>query len=286
MHQLNFPPEVAEPLRYGGVTALVVSISGGKDSQIMLRRLAEAKQEYGWKMPIIAWHAHVGRNEWHESESVCMMQAAKYADDFVVCRKDQDLIDGMHQRHETRPEVPPFPGPDTRYCTAGWKRAECDKWVRAAYPSDALVIVAEGMRNQESTSRKKKPDCWSRESKAPTLNRQVMDWLPVRTWTWEEVWADIGYTPDELETIQTMHRTAWDAKRYDICDEIEASFKAHPAYARGNERLSCVFCILGSVNDLQNGWRYRPELGEEIVGIEHKSGFWFKQAHSLESLRV
>lgn len=283
---LNFPLEVVEPLRYGGVTALVVSISGGKDSQVMLKRLAEAKHEYGWTMPIIAWHANVGRMEHPESEPFCMLEAAKYADDFVVCQKEQDLMDAMHQRAITRPDAPPFPSAACRYCTAGWKRAECDKWIRAAYPSDALVIVAEGMRNQESTSRRKKPDCWERGATAVTLNRNVIDWLPIRTWLLDEVWADIGYTMAELKDIQNRHRAAWDAHQYDICFDIEASFKGHVAYARGNERLSCIYCVLGSINDLQNGWRFHPAQGEEIVGIEHTSGFWFQESRSLESLRV
>jgi DNA sulfur modification protein DndC len=45
---------------------------------------------------------------------------------------------------------------------------------------------------------------------------------------------------------------------------------AHSAYAGGNERLSCVFCIFGSVNDLRNAAKLRPDLIAKNTDLENE----------------
>lgn len=47
----------------------------------------------------------------------------------------------------------------------------------------------------------------------------------------------------------------------------------HPAYAAGNERLSCVFCIMGSENDIKNGAKHHPELAARYIEIEDRTGY-------------
>jgi hypothetical protein len=60
-------------------------------------------------------------------------------------------------------------------------------------------------------------------------------------------------------------------------DQIfETSFKAHPAYALDNERLSCGLCIFGSLRDLRNGARQNPEVYREYVQLEVESGYAFQ----------
>lgn len=53
----------------------------------------------------------------------------------------------------------------------------------------------------------------------------------------------------------------------------EADQKPHWAYAAGNERLSCVFCIMGSARDIANGARHRPDLLARYAEIEERTGY-------------
>jgi hypothetical protein len=52
-----------------------------------------------------------------------------------------------------------------------------------------------------------------------------------------------------------------------------AGQEPHWAYAAGNERLSCVFCIMGSARDLANGAKHRPDLLAKYVEIEQRTGY-------------
>ncbi|EPT3116035.1 hypothetical protein ACVQD8_004476 [Klebsiella michiganensis] len=71
------------------------------------------------------------------------------------------------------------------------------------------------------------------------------EWLPVHELLTEEVFATIR----------------------------QAGQEPHYAYALGNERLSCVFCIMASRNDMANGARYNPPLLEEYARLEVKTGY-------------
>ena len=62
-----------------------------------------------------------------------------------------------------------------------------------------------------------------------------------------------------------------------------AGQEPHPAYAAGNERLSCVFCIMGSRNDLKKGAAARPELFEKFAALEERTGYTMHM--SRKSLR-
>ncbi len=69
---------------------------------------------------------------------------------------------------------------------------------------------------------------------------QCFDWWPLAYWTTQEVFdciADAGQQP-------------------------------HWAYADGNDRLSCRFCIFGSPNDLQHAAKLFPELYAKYVALE------------------
>jgi hypothetical protein len=59
----------------------------------------------------------------------------------------------------------------------------------------------------------------------------------------------------------------------------------HPAYALGNERLSCSICILASKNDLLNGIEFHPDYYRQLVQLELDSGFSFRHGLWQASLR-
>jgi DNA sulfur modification protein DndC len=265
----------------GKADALMASISGGKDSDVMLMALHEFRLEQGWNIPIVAIHCDVGRMEWRETLQHCEKLAEKYADEFHVLRHELDLVDGIKRRMATRPDAPPFPSSAARYCTAGWKREVCDKYIRQRWQQDATVIVATGLRDEESRARAAKPDCWERGSSAPTLRRTVFDWLPIRHWTLADVWTQLGYTLPELRQAQSDYHKADDTDR----SRMEKQFGAHVAYLRGNERLSCALCVLGSQNDLRNGAEWNRDLYRELVQIEIDSGFSFQNKKPLSAMR-
>ena len=58
----------------------------------------------------------------------------------------------------------------------------------------------------------------------------------------------------------------------------------HPVYAEGNTRLSCVFCVLASDNDLRVGARLRPELAARYVALEDTMGHTFRANQSLRDI--
>lgn len=52
-----------------------------------------------------------------------------------------------------------------------------------------------------------------------------------------------------------------------------AGQEPHWAYAAGNDRLSCTFCIMGSAKDIANGARHRPDLLAKYIEIEQRTGY-------------
>jgi len=102
-----------------------------------------------------------------------------------------------------------------------------------------------GLRSQESTKRATKSPLWINKGLTGKGNiRLVYDWMPI------------------------FHLT-----EKDVYDTIEsAGQKPHAAYGfRGskNSRLSCIFCIMGSQNDLSNGAKSYPEHYSEIIALEN-----------------
>ena len=250
------PPEIKERLEAGA--HLVVSVSGGKDSDTMGLVLHKLHQEREWTGDFRLVHADLGRMEWKESRGQCEALAARLNVRLdIVEHAKYDLLEGIRQRMMKRPDSPPFPSAAARYCTSDWKRGPVDKWIRNQYPVDADVIVAIGLRRDESAARAKKPECAPRpKASAPTKGRGV--------WTWHPI----------------LHYTLADIKA--VVRDFE--WKLHRAYELGNERVSCALCILANTNDLRNGARHNPELLQALIQIEDDSGFTFQSGRSLRDV--
>lgn len=89
----------------------------------------------------------------------------------------------------------------------------------------------------------------------------------------------MGVTLDELERRRTLYRAGHE-------QQALAGWPAHPAYAMGNERLSCALCVLASRSDIENGARHNPELLQALVDMEMESGFSFRQDLRLADLNL
>lgn len=276
---LNIPPELERQMALGA--ALVISISGGKDSQAMARAVSRLHRERGWTGPLLAVHADLGRIEWQGS----MAQVQRIARESglkleIVRRRDGegrwDMVDHWIERAETQlaqgKQARPWSDAKNRFCTSDMKRDPINKLLRRF----SRVVSAEGIRAEESSARAKKP-CWSERARITTRDRLAFTWNPILNWTISDVWGELGSSPVDLIRRQWLYQENRIAEALD-------GWNAHKVYVMGNQRLSCAFCVLGSKNDLQNAAKHEPKLYAELVGIERKYGFSFQANRSLESL--
>jgi 3'-phosphoadenosine 5'-phosphosulfate sulfotransferase (PAPS reductase)/FAD synthetase len=143
-----FSVDVPDPitlLRDGA--ALVLSISGGKDSDAMSHHLLDLYQSEGWSGDVMMVHADLGVCvEWHQTPGyVRDFARRKNVPLHVVRWKHGDLIDRIWQRYHKDPSRPCWPSSQMRYCTSDLKRGPISRFLRQMFPS-GNVICAMGLR--------------------------------------------------------------------------------------------------------------------------------------------
>lgn len=250
-------PDALQLLRDGAV--LVLSVSGGKDSDAMCHHLLERRQAEGWSGDVMMVHADLGsRVEWQQTPDYVQNLAHRKGIPLHVVRWTHgDLIDRIWQRYHKDPSRPCWPSAKMRYCTADLKREPISRWLRNTFPT-GNVICAMGLRAQESHTRaKRQPFTLRINSSAPTKGRFVYDWLPIHEWTETDVWDCIRRHGDVY----------------------------HEAYELGNHRLSCALCVLASLNDLLNGAAHNPDTYREYCRIEAMTGYSFRKDFWLSDLK-
>lgn len=223
--------------------ALVVSNhSGGKDSQVMLIKLLE----FVPRSQLLVVHASLGEIEWHGALELAQEQAEAAGVPFIVARASKSLFDMVLHRYAQRPEVPSWPSASSRQCTSDLKRGPIAREVRRYADAHGFKVVINclGLRAQESPGRAAKKVLVKNESQS-NGKRIWFEYLPIHGMRTEEVFTEIQ----------------------------AAGQKPHYAYALGNDRLSCVFCIMASKNDISVGACHRPELLDEYEGLEKKTGY-------------
>jgi 3'-phosphoadenosine 5'-phosphosulfate sulfotransferase (PAPS reductase)/FAD synthetase len=232
----------------------VANHSGGKDSQAMLIKLLEIVPA----SQIVVVHASLGDMEWPGALEHAQKQAADAGLPFIVARAEKSLLDMVERRFESRPGVPSWPSASTRQCTSDLKRGPIEREVRryAKERGLSLIVNCLGLRAQESPARAKRV-VLALNGRNSVAGREWHEWLPVHDMTTAEV----------LETVRA------------------AGQELHSAYAKGNERLSCVFCILASKADLINGRKHNPELYARYRAMEQRTGYTMHQSRrSLEEM--
>ncbi len=225
----------------------VLGDSGGKDSQAMrirVRALVPAAQ-------LVVVHATLGDIEWPGALEHAREGAARDGLAFLVAQAPKTFLGMVEHRHRTRPDAPAFPQAGNRQCTSDLKRDPILTAVRRYAKARGIktIVTCMGLRGQESAKRKKAPT-WSRSARGSKAGRSWFEWLPIHHLTTAEVFATIaaaGETP-------------------------------HYAYALGNDRLSCIFCILGSPKDARNGAVHQPELFAQFVEVERRTGSTLHQS--------
>lgn len=230
-----------------------VNHSGGKDSQAMTIKLLEIVPP----TQMIIIHATLGESEWAGAQEHAQAQADAAGVPFIVTQANKTFLEMVEHRFNTRPDAPSWPSAKHRQCTSDLKRNPIQKTIRAYAKEHGFnqVINCMGMRAEESSARAKK-QCWTCNKTLSKAGREVVDFLPIHNLS----------TSDVFKTIE------------------RAGQNPHSAYASGNERLSCVFCIMGSENDLENGAKHNPNLYAKYCEMEKKTGYTMRSGISLPEL--
>lgn len=240
----------AEALKRGA--AICVHVSGGGDSQAMTDLLCDLCDSVGVpRTRLVLMNADLGRAEW-PVEAHLRGMAKHYGVALVIVRAKEDLISHIARRGR-------WPSMAQRYCTSDHKRGPLQKALRA-YANEhgwAEVISATGERADESPRRRKLlPWALDEALSAPSKGRTVYNWRPVLTASRDDVFARIA----------------------------KSGYPPHPVYAEGMRRLSCSFCVFGSMNDLRVAKRLRPDLYAELVELEARMGHKFRDGFALADL--
>lgn len=209
------------------------SHSGGKDSQAMYALLRDLIPSE----QLVVVHSDLGEVEWPGVQE----HIYKYTNSHVnIVRANKTFLEMVENRGK-------WPSAAYRQCTSDLKRGPIFKFIRNDLKKRKATIAVNcmGLRAQESPARSKKEpfEYNHQESCNGRVVRHVYNWLPIFYLTTHEV----------FETIRT------------------AGEEPFWAYEK-NERLSCVFCIMGCVNDLRHGAEQNPHLYKRYVELEKKIG--------------
>lgn len=259
---------------------VVVSSSGGKDSQAMLSYVVRRAKALGMLDKVVVVHANLGRAEWEGTRELAELQARLCGvRRFEVVTSGIDFLDRVEIRHgklKAKAEkealergedpaqakvAPAWPSSSARWCTSGEKRGPIrtlytrltDELAHLGRPVRILACI--GQRAAESTQRAKLAGV-EIDRGASNGRRHITTWRPIHTWNDRKVWREIA----------------------------RSRLPYHPAYDWGNRRLSCVFCVLGCNSDLVNGARRVPELAVAFAQTEAKIGADFRKGMSMREI--
>ena len=230
---MRIPADITDMIERGALVA--INHSGGKDSQAMTIRLVEAGIPLD---QLLIVHATLGDVEW--PGTISHIQKTTFGLPLVIARPRRSFFGMVRARGM-------FPSPRYRQCTSDQKRGPIERELRrylAANPRFAgRIVSAMGMRAEESAARRTRPVV-SLNARNSVAGRIWMDWLPIHGLTRREVFGVIAAARQE----------------------------PHWAYGCGMSRLSCSFCIMSSLADLQCAARLRPDLLATYMALEDEIG--------------
>jgi len=258
-----FPREDPEP-DLASYDIILANISGGKDSQTMLRQLVAACTAAGVPLDrIVCVFADLGKDdEWPGTEEIARLHAEHYGLRFItVCRTIADRVTGERRQQGLLEYIlhrGMWPDAKNRFCTSDLKRGPIltvmtrlvgevrASWrvmlpgARRCRPRRVRVLNVMGLRAQESVTRRLMAPFEHDEKSSNQTCRHVDEWLPIHRWTAGQVWADIH----------------------------ASGVPYHFAYDLGMPRLSCVFCVLASGSALVLAARHHPDGARKRLLVE------------------
>jgi 3'-phosphoadenosine 5'-phosphosulfate sulfotransferase (PAPS reductase)/FAD synthetase len=283
------PDELHQHLEHGA--DLIISVSGGKDSDAMTYILDAAARMRAWPGRIVLAHADLGRMDWPQTAPHIISIAESLQRPLHIVRRDGgDLLDGMRQRYETmkandHPNPIPFPSSKARWCTGSYKRDAIAKFERQFTP-EGVIIDAQGIRKDESLSRSEYDQLATKDN-ITSQKRIAFNWYPIFNFSVEDVWHTCGTSSERLAELRIQAqslRTVISIPQ--IIDWIGyTDWKNHCAYVLGAERLSCSLCFLANRPTLEAGAEGNPEVYRQIVALEIESRKSFQPSRWLGSIR-
>jgi|GEM_PF-215051 len=248
---------------------LIVSVSGGKDSDAQALLLNKLLTQINYEGERLLIHADLGRIE--HAESIQQVRAlAKFINwKLIIVRREKgDLLDRYEQRwHDNCVRyanlscvtlISPWPQPQSPFCRADAKISPIVQKAVQLFPGQPIINCV-GLRAEESSKRASNPV----SQRNPKLDRAAgttgYNWNPILNLKIEDVWL--------------VHK--------------ETGFPRHPQYDRGNERISCAYCFLGSLNDLQNAAEVPTNYDSYRIlsTLELRSGFSYQQSRWLADIK-
>jgi 3'-phosphoadenosine 5'-phosphosulfate sulfotransferase (PAPS reductase)/FAD synthetase len=264
---------------------VIVSISGGKDSQAQLDYVHEHLSVLGIADRLVVAHADLGRIEWLGTKELAAEHAAHYGARFevverkaVVSKRGLPISNFLEWVVDRRVKLD-LDGkstrawPQTGACngTSDFKTAQIAalatrlaKEVQKAEGTKRQVKILDcvGLTKDESDGREKslcaceeKYDGLCIKVVRDTSVQQLVKWYPIADWSIAQVWARIA----------------------------KAGTRHHFCYDLGMSRCSCCFCICSSEPDLRIAAEHNPELGAEYIELEKQVGD-FKATKTLASI--
>ena len=239
---------------------IVANISGGKDSQTMLRRLYYKCAAAGVASRIVCVFADLGEaDEWPGTEEMARYHAEHYNLRFIKVAKGESkgAPVGLLEHIEKRGM---WPDSKNRYCTSDLKRDPISTVItrlvkELGLDRQARVLNCMGMRAQESTKRALLP-VLTVDKRNTNGRRHVDTWLPIHDMTEEQVWADI-----KASTV-----------------------KHHYIYDEGMPRLSCMFCVLAGRKSLVRAAQLNPAGARVRAEVEDRIGHTFQNGTSMHDI--
>lgn len=265
MRIVETTPELDTLLLAGAPVA--IGVSGGGDSDLAGFETMRYLDSIGHTGPRVLIHSDLGRVEWRESLPQCERLAVRLGLELVVVkRKSGDLMDRWlvrwHNNCKRYAELScvkmilPWSTPSMRFCTSELKTSIICRDLVERFPGKTIISVA-GIRRDESPKRALAPIV-AEQSKleSKTFATIGFDWHPILAWTKKEV--------------------------FDYHQEV--SFPLHSAYTEyGSTRVSCCYCILGSLHDLIASAKHpeNQDIYREMVELEAISAFSFQDKQWL-----
>lgn len=228
---------------------VIVSISGGKDSGILL---AWAVANFP-KDKLVAVHAVIDI-DWAETMDVVKDQCEHFGVELVTVQaidkhgNTKGFLDQLTSKRVNRKtgEVGQYKFPDSgnRWCTSILKTGPIDKYARSLR-GNILVLIGE--RREESSNRAKllpvRPD-----SKNSIKGRTVVKHSPILDMTEKQVW------------------------RITKAEKIPV----HPCYGLGVKRASCAICIFSSKEEIAVAAKHAPGIVKKYIDAENQITHTFR----------
>lgn len=285
---VNRPPPSELP-DLASFDLIVVSTSGGKDSQVALDVAVRECVSAGVLERLFVLHADLGDDEWLGAGEVAQAQAAHYHVPFARCSRIGQLkLDDrgtLYNKGETFGDLhdyvtrrkaahirgdqaskPAWYSPSVRFCTSEFKRSPLrlattrliKQWRTQASgrrSTRCRVLSVQGLRADESRARAKRSPL-SLDKPFSNSRREVWTWLPIHDWTARHVWSVIR----------------------------DSGAPYHWAYDVGMPRLSCSLCIFAPRQALTLSGHYNRKRLLEKIELERSTGDTFKADLALSEV--